>query len=105
MLADQGLQPSCAEMSCAKARLSRLSTYVPPARLRQYACSKACNILHARELQDRYQASRGIIATSISPGFVNTSIFRCEAKPPHSCDILMFACAVLTAAFLHEHQL
>ena len=45
-------------------------------RLRQYACSKLCNILHTRELQDRYQQSRGIVATAVSPGFVNTTIFR-----------------------------
>jgi NAD(P)-dependent dehydrogenase (short-subunit alcohol dehydrogenase family) len=45
-------------------------------RLTQYAASKLCNILHTRELQDRYQQSRGIIATSCSPGFVNTTIFR-----------------------------
>lgn len=51
-------------------------------RFPQYACSKLCNILHVRELQDRYQQSRGIIATSVSPGFVNTTIFRSGACLP-----------------------
>jgi hypothetical protein len=58
---------------------SMLVTHQPPfllCRLTQYSCSKLCNILHTRELQDRYQQSRGVIATSVSPGFVNTTIFR-----------------------------
>jgi hypothetical protein len=55
-------------------------------RFPQYACSKACNILHTRELQDRYQQDRGIIATSVSPGFVNTTIFRCAVCCYHHVD-------------------
>lgn len=55
---------------------------LPARRLTQYAASKLCNILHTRELQDRYQQSRGIIATSCSPGFVNTSIFRQGPEQP-----------------------
>eukprot|EP00879_Flechtneria_rotunda_P013838 GHRR01014454.1.p1 GENE.GHRR01014454.1~~GHRR01014454.1.p1 ORF type:complete len:234 (+),score=64.77 GHRR01014454.1:470-1171(+) len=42
----------------------------------QYSRSKLCNILFTSELQRRLQQSRGIIATSVSPGFVNTTIYR-----------------------------
>eukprot|EP00775_Hariotina_reticulata_P010478 gene10478-10637_t len=42
----------------------------------QYARSKLCNILFTLELQRRFQRSKGIIATAVSPGFVNSSIFR-----------------------------
>eukprot|EP00878_Enallax_costatus_P037324 GHUV01042148.1.p1 GENE.GHUV01042148.1~~GHUV01042148.1.p1 ORF type:complete len:189 (+),score=56.45 GHUV01042148.1:391-957(+) len=42
----------------------------------EYARSKLCNVLFTAELQRRFQATRGIIATSVSPGFVNTTIFR-----------------------------
>uniref|UniRef100_A0A383WIR5 Uncharacterized protein n=1 Tax=Tetradesmus obliquus TaxID=3088 RepID=A0A383WIR5_TETOB len=45
----------------------------------QYAQSKLCNVLFTAELQRRLQG-RGIIATSVSPGFVNTTIFR--SLPP-----------------------
>lgn len=44
-------------------------------RFPQYAQSKLCNVLFTAELQRRLQG-RGIVATSVSPGFVNTTIFR-----------------------------
>ena len=44
-------------------------------RFRQYARSKLCNILFTAELQ-RQCGSKGILATSVSPGFVNTGIFK-----------------------------
>jgi NAD(P)-dependent dehydrogenase (short-subunit alcohol dehydrogenase family) len=44
-------------------------------RFPQYAQSKLCNVLFTAELQRRLQ-QRGIVATSVSPGFVNTTIFR-----------------------------
>jgi NAD(P)-dependent dehydrogenase (short-subunit alcohol dehydrogenase family) len=47
-------------------------------RFLQYAQSKLCNVLFTAELQRRLQ-ERGILATSVSPGFVNTTIFRWAA--------------------------
>ncbi|KAF6263641.1 NAD(P)-binding protein [Scenedesmus sp. NREL 46B-D3] len=41
----------------------------------EYAQSKLCNVLFTAELQRRLQG-QGILATSVSPGFVNTTIFR-----------------------------
>lgn len=45
-----------------------------PLWLRQYSRSKLCNVLFTQQLQQRLK-DRGISAFSVSPGFVNTSIF------------------------------
>lgn len=47
-----------------------------PPRFHQYARSKLANVLFTAELQRRYGEHSGIQATSISPGFVNTGLFR-----------------------------
>ena len=46
-----------------------------PARLSQYSRSKLCNVLFTLELQQRLQPRR-ITSYSVSPGLVDTSIFR-----------------------------
>lgn len=72
----------CNQPALAMLSMHRCAACLPACRLTQYAASKLCNILHTRELQDRYQQSRGIIATSCSPGFVNTTIFRQGPEQP-----------------------
>lgn len=55
-------------------------------RFPEYAQSKLCNVLFTAELQRRLQG-QGILATSVSPGFVNTTIFRCSCYSPHNLSI------------------
>jgi NAD(P)-dependent dehydrogenase (short-subunit alcohol dehydrogenase family) len=57
-------------------------------RFPQYAQSKLCNVLFTAELQRRLQG-RGIIATSVSPGFVNTTIFRWGALGYTDCTVCL----------------
>jgi len=49
----------------------------------EYAVSKLCNILHAKELDRRYRA-RGLLACSVHPGVVRTDVWREVPQPLRS---------------------